>query len=86
MGILDTFVAKIKSLDYLGIKIIHWITFFWAISETSTDEQIGRKLQRLKSQIQVDLDNSENDRKSFEYRDSFLNLIQQLEDLWQKSV
>ncbi len=84
VGILDTFVAKIKSLDYLGIKIIHWITFFRAISETRTDEQIGRELQRLKAQIQADIDESAK-KKNFEYKDSFLDLILQLEELWQKT-
>ncbi len=84
-GILDTFVNKIKALDYLGIKIIHWIMFFKAISETSTDEQIGRRLQTLKAQIQTDMSESEKDRRSFEYKESFSDLVQQLEDLWQKS-
>ena len=83
-GLLDTFVNKTKSLDYLGIKIIHWITFFKAISETSTDEQIGRKLQILKSKIQADMRKSESDTEISEYKASFFDLVQQLEDLWEK--
>ena len=81
-GILDTFVEKIKSLDYLGIKINHWITFFKAISETSTDAQISRKLQGMKLRIRSDMSESEDDN---EYKKSFLDVVQQLEYLWQKS-
>jgi len=51
-GILDEYINSIKAQDYLGVRILHWIAFFKAISETSTDEQIGKKLESLKIQIQ----------------------------------
>jgi hypothetical protein len=50
-GILDNYTSNIKAQDYLGIKITHWITFFKAISETSADSNIDKRLQTLKSQI-----------------------------------
>ena len=72
-----------------GIELKSWYVLSKegepSFSETSTDEQIGRKLQTLKSQIQADMSESEKDKKSFEYKESFSDLIQQLEDLWQKS-
>jgi RNA-directed DNA polymerase len=33
---------------YLGIKINHWIRFFKAVAETSTDVQIEREIENLK--------------------------------------
>ena len=51
-GILDEYDASIKAQDYLGIKIAHWIAFFKAISETTTDAEIERKLLTLKKKIQ----------------------------------
>jgi hypothetical protein len=38
----------------LGIKIAHWINFFKAMSETSADEQIEQKIERLRGQIRAD--------------------------------
>ncbi len=50
--ILDDYVAMIKEQDYLGIDIVHWITFFKAVSETATDEAIEQKLRSLKRKLQ----------------------------------
>ena len=81
-GIIDDYTANIKAQDYLGVKIIHWIQFFKAISGTSTDIQIDKKIQRLKVQIQSE-SNSFEEEKS-EYRATFTEIVEQLEELWKK--
>jgi len=81
-GIIDDYTANIKSQDYLGVKIAHWIQFFKAISETSTDLQIDKKIQRLKAQIQSEP--SSFDEGKSEYQAAYLEVIEQLEELWKK--
>jgi hypothetical protein len=82
-GIIDSYTVSIKSQDYLGVKIAHWIQFFKAISETSTDIQIDKQIQRLKAQIQVE--SSSSDEEKLEYQAAFLEVVGQLEELW-KSI
>jgi len=81
-GILDDYISGIKAQDYLGVRITHWITFFKAISETSTDVEIDKKLQRLKNQIQAEL--SENEEDNSQYRKTFLEILYRFEELWKK--
>jgi len=76
-GILDAYINGIKAQDYLGIKLVHWITFFKAISETSKDAVIDKKLQILKAQIQ-------NDKALSQRQQAFLEIVERLEDLWNK--
>ena len=85
-GVLDEYMKGIKAQDYLGIRITHWITFFKAISETSTDAQIDNKLQRLKTQIQSNttLPNIGTDQK--QYQEVFLEVVERLEELWRKAL
>ncbi len=77
-GILDEYVANIKAQDYLGIKVIHWITFFKAIAETSTDAEIDRRLQLLRTQIQAGKTPSR-------HHQIFLEILERLEELWKVS-
>lgn len=81
-GIIDDYTANIKAQDYLGIRIAHWIQFFKAISETSTDIQIDKKIQRLKAQIQAELISF--DEEESEYRTAFFDVVEQLEEIWKK--
>lgn len=74
-GILDEYIVGIKAQDYLGIKVVHWITFFKAISETSTDLEIDRRLQLLKAQIQAGKTPSQ-------HQQIFLEILERLEELW----
>ena len=76
-GILDEYVSSIKEQDYLGIKIMHWIAFFKAISETTTDEEITRKLQALKRKIQ-------GEQTISPLQENFLEIIHRIEELWEK--
>lgn len=84
-GILDEYVNSIKAQDYLGVRILHWIAFFKAISETSTDEQIGKKLESLKIQIQSNAAPFDSDQEHTQYREVFLEVVERLEELWQKT-
>jgi hypothetical protein len=84
-GILDEYISSIKAQDYLGVRILHWIAFFKAISETSTDEQIGRKLEALKTQIQSNIPPFDSNQEHFQYREVFLEVVERLEELWKKT-
>ena len=74
-GILDEYIASIKAQDYLGIKILHWIAFFKAISETRTDAEIERRLLSLKGQIQ-------SEETPTQLQQAFLEILDRLEELW----
>ena len=84
-GILDEYINSIKAQDYLGVRILHWIAFFKAISETSTDEQIGRKLEALRTQIQSNTAPFDSNQEHFQYREVFLEVVERLEELWKKT-
>ncbi len=47
-GVFDEYINFIKQNEYLGIKIRHWISFFKAVAETKTDEEIEKRLPSLK--------------------------------------
>lgn len=81
-GILDDYTAIIKAQDYLGVKINHWIKFFKAMSETSTDVQIDRRIESLKAEIQAQP--SLFDGEKAEYRAVFLDIVDRLEELWER--
>lgn len=74
-GILDEYIASIKEQDYLGIKILHWIAFFKAISETRTDEEIERKLSTLRRKIQ-------SEQTPSQLQEAFLEILNRIEELW----
>lgn len=76
-GILDEYINSLKMQNYLGIKILHWIAFFKAISETRTDAEITRKLSYLKTQIQ-------SQEASSQVQQAFLEILDRLEELWGK--
>jgi hypothetical protein len=77
-GILDEYVNGIKAQDYLGIRLVHWITFFKAISETSKDAEIEKKLELLKAQIQ-------SEKAPSQRQQMFLEIAERLEELWKNS-
>ena len=76
-GILDEYIASLKEQDYLGIKILHWIAFFKAISETRTDAEISRRLSALQNQIQ-------GEKSPSQLQQAFLEILGRLEELWGK--
>jgi hypothetical protein len=50
-GLLDKYISSLIVEDYLGIKLMHWITFFKAIAESRHDNEVERKLQLLRVQM-----------------------------------
>lgn len=72
---IDPYVKLIGENKYLGIKVSHWIEFFKSISETSTDEEIEKRILSLKKSIQESNERSEK-------REIFLAILQLIEDLW----
>ncbi len=81
-GILDDFIDNIKMQDYIGVKIRHWISFFKAISETRTDDEVERKLELLKKNITDDALKPKDDQGDTEYKKVFLDILERIEKLW----
>ncbi|MFN0036360.1 MAG: hypothetical protein ACKVUS_14945 [Saprospiraceae bacterium] len=46
-GLLDDFLEKTKLLNYLGIRVAHWMRFFKAMSENKTSQDIDRDLDGI---------------------------------------
>ncbi|MBE7532202.1 MAG: hypothetical protein HND44_23600 [Chloroflexi bacterium] len=79
-GLLDDYIVKLKAEDYLGIKISHWIEFFKAISETSSNTEIDNKIDGLRRKILAESSSiSQSPLLS-----TFLEVLEQLEKLWQE--
>lgn len=57
-GILDEYLIKIRNMDYLGIKVAHWMKFFKAMSENKTSQEIDAQLNIILSSITVDIKNT----------------------------
>jgi len=84
-GILDEYVNEITSSQYLGVKIDHWIGFLKAISETGTDDQIERKIENIRSDIQETRSEHESTNEiRIKYQKAFLDIIERLEEIWKK--
>jgi hypothetical protein len=56
-NLLNDYLYKIQNLEYLGIKIKHWIKIFKAVAEGRNDEQIESALDRVLKDVQQDLSN-----------------------------
>jgi hypothetical protein len=46
-GLLDEYLSKIKLMDYLGIRVVHWMKFFKAMSENKTSAEIDKQLETI---------------------------------------
>lgn len=60
-GLLDDYLSKIKVQDYLGIRVVHWMKFFKAMSENRTSNEIDKQLEGILSNIQADLKTQKNE-------------------------
>jgi hypothetical protein len=83
-GIFDNYINGIKSSQYLGVKIDHWIGFLKAISETGTDDQIKRKIEDIRNEVQEEISEYKSTEEKVEYQIAFLNIIERLEEIWKK--
>ncbi|NJN33208.1 MAG: hypothetical protein HC817_02115 [Saprospiraceae bacterium] len=55
-GLLDNYLEKIKRIDYLGIRVSHWMRFFKAMSENKTSAEIDGQLDTILANIISDID------------------------------
>ncbi len=46
-GLLDEFLIKIKSVDYLGVRVAHWMKFFKVMSENRSSTEIDAALDNM---------------------------------------
>ena len=80
-GLLDEYLNKIKLIDYLGIRVSHWMKFFKAMSENKTSEEIDKQLDSILSSIVTEIEQSRN---IPEYQNIFLELFENLKKLKEK--
>ena len=80
-GLLDEYLNKIKLIDYLGIRVSHWMKFFKAMSENKTSEEIDKQLDSILSSIITEIEQSRN---IPEYQNIFLELFENLKKLKEK--
>lgn len=74
-GLLDDYLDKIKRIDYLGIRVIHWMKFFRVMSENKTSEMIDKQLDSILSAVVTEI---ETTRDAPAYQQIFLDLIENL--------
>jgi hypothetical protein len=78
-NILDQYIDLLKDRSYLGIKISHWIEFFRAVSDTSTDIEIERKIRTIREKVQKREDQPEKSK-------IFLEIMELIEKLWRDNL
>lgn len=57
-GLLDSYLEKIKRIDYLGIRVLHWMKFFKTMSENKTSAEIDKQLDSVLVNIVSDIGSS----------------------------
>lgn len=77
-GLLDEYLLKIKMVDYLGIRVAHWMKFFKAMSENKTSAEIDKQLDGILALIVSEIDST---RKVPEYQKIIQEIIENLKKL-----
>ena len=77
-GLLDDYLSKIKMIDYLGIRVAHWMKFFKAMSENKTSGEIDKQLDGILSSIVSEIDAT---RKVSDYQSPLQEIIVNLKKL-----
>lgn len=80
-GLLDDYLTKIKTIDYLGIKVSHWMKFFRAMSENRTSEEIDRQLDGILGTIKAEI---EPNKIAPDYENTLQEIIENLKNLKQQ--
>ena len=78
-NILNQYINSLKDEFFLGIKISHWIEFFRAVSDTSADIEIERRIRSIKEKVQTRGDRSEKSKM-------FLDIMEIIEKLWRDNL
>ena len=77
-GLLDEYLFKIKQVDYLGIRVLHWMKFFKTMSENKTSAEIDKQLDTILANI---ITESKHGREIPEYQKIMQELIENLQRL-----
>jgi hypothetical protein len=77
-GLLDAYLTKIKAINYLGIRVSHWMKFFKVMSENKTSEEIDKQLDNILETIRTEI---ESERKQAEFQIVMIEIIEQLKHL-----
>jgi hypothetical protein len=77
-GLLDNYLLKIKAIDYLGIRVAHWMKFFRAMSENKTGTEIDKQLDSILANIVSEISPNKN---IPEYQKIMQELIENLQRL-----
>lgn len=57
-GLLDGYLEKIKTIDYLGIRVSHWMKFFKVMSENKASAIIDKQLENLLPTIITEIEHN----------------------------
>lgn len=79
--LLDDYLNQIRSVDYLGIQINHWIKFFRVMAETKTTTEIDRKLDRILIDIKHDIETTQ---QVPEYKEMLKDIVDRLQQFQRK--
>ena len=77
-GLLDDYLLKIKTVDYLGIKVSHWMKFFKAMSENKTSAEIDSQLDRILASMASEV---KSNKPVPDYQDTFIEIVENLKKL-----
>ena len=77
-GLLDDYLVKIKMIDYLGIRVVHWMKFFKAMSENKTSAEIDKQLDGILASIVSEIDAT---RTVPEYQKTLQSIIENIKML-----
>ncbi len=77
-GLLDNYLTKIKTINYLGIRVSHWMKFFKVMSENRTGEEIDKQLDNILETIRAEVG---VEKKQSEMQIIMMKIIEQLKHL-----
>jgi hypothetical protein len=80
-GLLDEYLLRVKAVDYLGIKVSHWMKFFKAMSENKTSEEIDKQLDGILETIRTEI---EPNQAALSYQETLRAIVENLKQLKQQ--
>jgi len=80
-GLLNDFLVKVKSLDYLGVRVSHWMRFFKVMSENRTSLEIDAAMETMLENIKKEVAGTELS----EHKIILKQLVETLKELIEKT-
>lgn len=65
-GLMDDYLADMKSRALCGINVEHWLAFFRAFHEGHTDEAVRKELEKLSERVRDEIQNGDEARDSLQ--------------------